>query len=202
MQSDASADIHTYVGIRIHAEGSGPSETTIGLEDGKTYRHSIEVYAGMFLHREEPVVVESIAQCSVIVHCQNDTQLVSILFRTHKSLSTAAKVPSLYTFDALSRAARNQVNKQGLTGDINSEQGNCATFLLKVEGVLDSLFQDLVSSGTAELKVSLCFMALTYYIAPLDWCSATVSIVCRYLILDSAPKHLRVLCPLGCLGSF
>ncbi|KAI0923430.1 hypothetical protein AcV5_008981 [Taiwanofungus camphoratus] len=83
---------------------------------------------------------------------QNDTQLVSILFRTHKSLSTAAKVPSLYTFDALSRAARNQVNKQGLTGDINSEQGNCATFLLKVEGVLDSLFQDLVSSGTAELK--------------------------------------------------
>ncbi|KAL6309283.1 hypothetical protein BKA93DRAFT_723768 [Sparassis latifolia] len=79
---------------------------------------------------------------------QNDTQLVSILYRTHKSLSTSCKVSSLYTFDALARAARHQVTKQGLTGDVNAEQGNCATFLLKMEGILDGLFNDMVSSGS------------------------------------------------------
>ncbi|KAJ7255502.1 hypothetical protein B0H12DRAFT_1113790 [Mycena haematopus] len=85
---------------------------------------------------------------------QDDTQLVSILYRTHKSLQAAAKVSSLYVFDALARAARSQVVKQGLTGDINSRKGNCATFLLKVEGVLEGLFQDMISSATSEAKVS------------------------------------------------
>jgi protein NRD1 len=87
---------------------------------------------------------------------QHDTQIVSILYRTHKSLPTAAKVSSLYVFDALSRAARHQVNKQGLTGDMNSTEGNCATFLLKVEGVLEGLFQDMIMVGSSEAKVSLC----------------------------------------------
>jgi len=82
----------------------------------------------------------------------DDTQLVSILYRTHKSLPPAAKVSSLYAFDALSRAARTQVIKQGMTGDINSEKGNCATFLLKVEGVLEGLFQDMIMIGTPESK--------------------------------------------------
>jgi protein NRD1 len=85
---------------------------------------------------------------------QRDTQIVSILYRTHKSLPTVAKVSSLYVFDALSRAARHQVSKQGLTGDINSETGNCATFLLKVEGVLEGLFQDMIMVGSPESKVS------------------------------------------------
>ncbi|KAJ6515043.1 hypothetical protein C8R47DRAFT_500342 [Mycena vitilis] len=83
---------------------------------------------------------------------QDDTQLVSILYRTHKTLQPAAKVSSLYVFDALARAARTQVVKQGLTGDINSRKGNSATFLLKVEGVLEGLVQDMVSTGTPEAK--------------------------------------------------
>jgi len=86
---------------------------------------------------------------------QNDTQLVSILYRTHKTLPTASKVSSLYAFDALSCAARSQVNKDGLTGDINSEKGNCATFLLKVKGILEGLFNDLISTGSPETKVSI-----------------------------------------------
>lgn len=87
-------------------------------------------------------------------YSQNDTQLVSILYRTHKSLPTPAKVSSLYAFDSLARAARSKVTKHNLTGDINSEKGNCATFLLKVEGVLDGLFQDMLTSGSTESKVS------------------------------------------------
>ncbi|KAJ7759202.1 hypothetical protein B0H16DRAFT_1534769 [Mycena metata] len=83
---------------------------------------------------------------------QDDTQLVSILYRTHKSLQPAAKVSSLYVFDALARAARTQVVKQRLTGDINSVKGNCATFLLKVEGVLEGLVQDMLSISTPESK--------------------------------------------------
>ncbi|KAF9073265.1 hypothetical protein BDP27DRAFT_1260564 [Rhodocollybia butyracea] len=83
---------------------------------------------------------------------KDDTQLVSILYRTHKSLSAPAKISSLYIFDALARAAKHQANKQNLVGDIKSSQGNCATFLLKVEGVLEGLFQDMVLTGTLEAK--------------------------------------------------
>ena len=85
---------------------------------------------------------------------KNDTQLVSILYRTHKSLPTVSKVSSLYIFDALSRAAKHHVVKHGITGDDYTQPGNCATFLLKVGGVVEGLFQDMVTSGSSESKVS------------------------------------------------
>lgn len=85
---------------------------------------------------------------------QNDTQLVSTLFRTHRTLPPAAKVNSLYVFDALSRAARNQINKHRLAPPSDPSQGNCATFIVKVEGILDSLWQDLLSTRDETLKVS------------------------------------------------
>ncbi|KAF5387355.1 hypothetical protein D9757_005718 [Collybiopsis confluens] len=77
---------------------------------------------------------------------KNDTQLVSILYRTHKSLSSLAKISSLYVFDALARAAKSHVNKHNLVGDINASEGNCATFLLKMQGVLEGLFKDMNSA--------------------------------------------------------
>ncbi|KAL5536724.1 hypothetical protein ACEPAF_547 [Sanghuangporus sanghuang] len=83
---------------------------------------------------------------------ENDTQLVSILYRTHKSLPASAKISSLYVFDALCRAARSQVVKRNLTGSIDAKKGNCATFLLKIDSVLDGLFQDVLSSGIPEAK--------------------------------------------------
>ncbi len=92
-----------------------------------------------------------------LISPQDDTRLVSILYRTHKSLGVSAKVSSLYVFDALSRAAKHQANKQHLVGDINSTEGNCATFLLKVEGVLEGLFKDMVLAEPPEAKVSACF---------------------------------------------
>ncbi|KAG1746544.1 uncharacterized protein EDB91DRAFT_99402 [Suillus paluster] len=64
----------------------------------------------------------------------------------------SAKVSSLYAFDALARAARNYATKRGITGDLNSSTGNAATFLLKVEGVLDGLFQDMITLDNAEAK--------------------------------------------------
>lgn len=83
---------------------------------------------------------------------EHDTKLVAILYRTHKSLSSTAKVSSLYAFDALARAARSYATKRGIIGDINSSTGNAATFLLKVEGVLDGLFQDMIALDNAEAK--------------------------------------------------
>ncbi|EPT02996.1 hypothetical protein FOMPIDRAFT_1159591 [Fomitopsis schrenkii] len=83
---------------------------------------------------------------------KNDTQLVSTLFRTHRTLPPAAKVNSLYVFDALSRAARNQINKHRLAPPSDPSQGNCATFIVKVEGILDSLWQDLLSTRDETLK--------------------------------------------------
>jgi hypothetical protein len=83
---------------------------------------------------------------------QNDTQLVSILYRTHKSLSTASKVNSLYVFDAIARAARSQATKKNLSS--KSETGNAATFLSKLESILDSLFEDMASISSSSAKVS------------------------------------------------
>ncbi|KAI0061028.1 hypothetical protein BV25DRAFT_1900770 [Artomyces pyxidatus] len=83
---------------------------------------------------------------------ENDTQLVSLLYRTHKSLPSSSKVASLYVFDALAREARSQVIKNELVGDINTQPGNSATFLLKLEGVLDGLFKDMASSAGPEGK--------------------------------------------------
>jgi protein NRD1 len=95
------------------------------------------------------------AHSKLMIIIQHDTQLVSILYRTHKALtSTTAKISSLYAFDALCRAARSQVVKKGLTSDSNSEKGNEATFLSKVEGVLEGLVQDMISTGSTEAKVS------------------------------------------------
>lgn len=83
---------------------------------------------------------------------EHDTQLVTTLYRTHKSLSPSQKISSLYVFDALARGARHQVNKRGISGDIHSDKGNCATFLLKIEGIVDGLFSDMVSLHLPEAK--------------------------------------------------
>lgn len=91
----------------------------------------------------------------------DDAKLVAILYRTHKSLPDSAKVSSLYAFDALARAARSSVTKHGLTADVNPGKGNAATFLLKMEGVLEGLFRDMIAINNAEAKVS-CLV----YISP------------------------------------
>ncbi|KAI0675817.1 hypothetical protein C8Q78DRAFT_1006681 [Trametes maxima] len=78
--------------------------------------------------------------------------MVSILYRTHKGLPVSAKGASLYAFDALVRAARNRANKSNLPGDLNLKKGNCATFLLRIETILDGVFRDLLTIGSDELK--------------------------------------------------
>jgi hypothetical protein len=78
--------------------------------------------------------------------------MVSTLYRTHKALQPQFKVPSLYAFDALARAARGHATKHGFAGD--SQPGNSATFLLKLEAILEGLFRDMMSSGVPEGKVS------------------------------------------------
>ncbi|ETW78648.1 hypothetical protein HETIRDRAFT_49938, partial [Heterobasidion irregulare TC 32-1] len=83
---------------------------------------------------------------------ENDTQLVSLLYRTHKALPASCKVSSLYAVDALARAARHRANKQGLTGDARSGHGDCATFLSKLEAVLEGVFYDMISSAGSEGK--------------------------------------------------
>ncbi|KAI0042196.1 hypothetical protein FA95DRAFT_1564573 [Auriscalpium vulgare] len=85
-------------------------------------------------------------------HMENDTQLVSILYRTHKALPSSSKVASLYAFDAVARSARSDVKKRGLSGDMATQPGNSATFLLKLDGVLDGLFKDMTSDTIPEGK--------------------------------------------------
>lgn len=93
-----------------------------------------------------------------ISYFQQDTQLVSTMYRTHKALPASCKISSLYVFDALARAARQQVIKHNLSE--RHATGNCATFLSKVAGVLEGLFQDILATGLPEAKVS--FAGATY----------------------------------------
>ena len=78
--------------------------------------------------------------------------MVSTLYRTHKALQPQFKVPSLYAFDALARAARNHATKHGFAGD--SLPGNSATFLLKLEAILEGLFRDMMGPDVVDGKVS------------------------------------------------
>lgn len=82
-----------------------------------------------------------------------------MLYRTHKSLSSSQKVSSLYVFDALARAARHQANKHSLPVQESSSDkaGNAGTFLLKLEGILDGLIEDMIAVGTPEATVSFTF---------------------------------------------
>src|SRR6185437_5668755 len=86
--------------------------------------------------------------------------MVSIMFRTHKSLSPSGKISSLYVFDALARSARDAIDKKKVVTDPSSSTGNCSTFLLKLEGVLESFIQDLVGTKSSEVKVSISFLPL------------------------------------------
>ncbi|KAG8798678.1 hypothetical protein FRC16_006764 [Serendipita sp. 398] len=81
-----------------------------------------------------------------------DTKIVTMLYRTHKSLPKNQKVSSLYVFDALARAAKHQASKHSLAiKEIPSDKpGNAGTFLFKLEGILDGLIEDMIKVGTPE----------------------------------------------------
>lgn len=85
---------------------------------------------------------------------QRDTELVLVLFKTHKGLAPSQKVSSLYVFDALVRAAHGHVVKHSVVADSAPGKGNAATFLAKIEGIVEGLFQDMISSGAPEAEVS------------------------------------------------
>ncbi len=89
---------------------------------------------------------------------QHDTHIISILYKTHRSLSpkSVQKVNSLYTFNALATTAKTMVDKGvARKGDPNAELGaGFATgFLNKMEGVLEGLIDDMVD-GWVEGQVS------------------------------------------------
>ncbi|KAG9101430.1 hypothetical protein FRC07_010311, partial [Ceratobasidium sp. 392] len=72
-----------------------------------------------------------------VENMQSDTQMISLMYRLHKSLPAPNKVSSLYVFDSVARAAHRQKSKTGLVADLNSSAGNAASFLVRLEGMLD-----------------------------------------------------------------
>ncbi|KAH7326892.1 hypothetical protein B0J17DRAFT_221746 [Rhizoctonia solani] len=80
-----------------------------------------------------------------------DTQMISLMYRTHKGLPTPSKVSSLYVFDSVARAAYRTKTKKGLVADLNST-GNAASFLVRLEGMLDGLVEDMLTNGPPEAK--------------------------------------------------
>lgn len=89
-----------------------------------------------------------------ITDSQFDTQLVSVLYRTHKGLPASSKISSLYVFDALARAAKHQAVKRNMSA--NSAKGNPATFMSKLEGILEDLFADLVATTSTVPELKVC----------------------------------------------
>ncbi|KAF8327803.1 uncharacterized protein EI90DRAFT_2927460 [Cantharellus anzutake] len=78
-------------------------------------------------------------------HMDIDAQMVSAMYRTHKTLQSWQKLSSLYVFDALARTAKTLVTKGKLSPPSQQGKPNAASFLLKLEGVLEGLFRDLIS---------------------------------------------------------
>ncbi|CAE7180992.1 unnamed protein product [Rhizoctonia solani] len=81
-----------------------------------------------------------------------DTQMISLLYRTHKGLPASSKVSSLYVFDSIARAAHRTKAKKALVADLNSAVGNAASFLVRLEGMLDGLVDDMLAHGPQEAK--------------------------------------------------
>ncbi|CUA69282.1 hypothetical protein RSOLAG22IIIB_08406 [Rhizoctonia solani] len=81
-----------------------------------------------------------------------DTQMISLLYRTHKGLPTPNKISSLYVFDSIARAAHRTKSKKGLVADLTSPSGNAASFLVRLEGMLDGLVEDMLAHGPPEAK--------------------------------------------------
>ncbi|KAG8701791.1 hypothetical protein FRC08_003892, partial [Ceratobasidium sp. 394] len=78
--------------------------------------------------------------------------MISLMYRLHKSLPAPNKVSSLYVFDSVARAAHRHKSKKALVADLNSAVGNAASFLVRLEGMLDGLVEDMVVHGPPESK--------------------------------------------------
>jgi hypothetical protein len=85
--------------------------------------------------------------------------MISLMYRLHKSLPAPNKVSSLYVFDSIARAAYRQKSKKVLVVDLNSADGNAATFLVRLEGILDGLVEDMLAHGPPEAKVSRVYLS-------------------------------------------
>ena len=86
-----------------------------------------------------------------------------MLFKMHKGLAPSQKVSSLYVFDALVRASHGYVVKHSVVADPTPGRGNAATFLAKIEGIVEGLFEDMMSSGAPEAQVSSPFDAPDHF---------------------------------------
>ncbi|KAG8713373.1 hypothetical protein FRC11_012409 [Ceratobasidium sp. 423] len=80
-----------------------------------------------------------------------DTQMISLMYRTHKGLPARNKISSLYVFDSVARAAHRTKSKRGLVADLNTA-GNAASFLVRLEGMLDGIVEDMLANGPPEAK--------------------------------------------------
>ncbi|PVF92806.1 hypothetical protein CPB86DRAFT_159464 [Serendipita vermifera] len=107
-----------------------------------------DVVSGKRLSASKMTKLQEMAMKSL----KHDTKLVSILYRTHKSLPKSQKVSSLYVFDALARAAKHQANKHSLPVKeaAAGQPGNAGTFLFKLEGILEGLIEDMIAVDTPE----------------------------------------------------
>lgn len=105
----------------------------------------------MFYYSDRPTPLLNVI-VPLIAPLQFDAQLVSALYRTHKALPNSSKISSLYVFDALARAAKHQAVKRNYP--VNVDKGNPATFMLKLEGILEDFFVDLcaATSTVPEIK--------------------------------------------------
>lgn len=104
--------------------------------------------------------------------------MISLMYRMHKGLPAPNKVSSLYVFDSISRAAHRQKSKKAQVADLNSTVGNAASFLVRLEGILDGLVEDMLVHGPPEAKVShVCYPQNLSVKFPPAWNSVSLTCV-------------------------
>ncbi|KAF8307789.1 hypothetical protein DL93DRAFT_2222028 [Clavulina sp. PMI_390] len=77
---------------------------------------------------------------------KSDARIVSALFRTIRQVPSENKISTLYAFDSVARAAKNQAVKKGLSA--KAAEGNAATFMVKLEAIVEDVFSDLAKATT------------------------------------------------------
>jgi len=79
--------------------------------------------------------------------------LVTGLYKAHMAAKDSSqKINSLYVFDNIARAARSAAkkNNQSIKELAPDKPGNAGSLLFKMQGILDSIIQDMVSLAAQE----------------------------------------------------
>lgn len=102
----------------------------------------------------------------------HDAQVLSVLFRASRKANRHAKLASLYIIDAVAREAKKRAAKSGgsTSNATADDNGTEASFMAKLEGVINKIVLDCWENGVPEHRVSREHQGLTRLLTLITQC--------------------------------